>query len=272
MWRQVYALSNAKGVAMRLRELSVVAAVLSVVLVITGCTREAPLITEKHLDRWRAIAEEMVPLATEIEIEAHEVTTMGGNSNSVRFEMTFANFADLKSSNASVQELEASIEEQMARTSVGTDFVNAGAEVLEEEVASHLLDHVSDLERAHASALVGTYLPPEPPVLNVYSYLYVEDLEVIDPTWLDEVASHIHRVASEAGGQVYTINVHSVGLAESHLGYPMVEEAPILVQNLPAFADSDAASGCVRTDAWVYDVSNEWITVHPVDEPDGACA
>ena len=257
---------------MRLRRLSGVAVVLSVALLMAGCSRSAPPITDEQVEAWHALGEEMIPLATEVKVEASEVTTMGGNSNWVDIEVSFADFDDLEDSDPAVEDFEVAVREQVPRAAVATRVLYAGAEALEVEVAARLLENLPGLTSAYASSRFVNYLAEEDPALWVTPYVYLTGPEVIDPAWLDDIANHTQYVASRAGGQIDSIVILPADVAELDLGEPEVEQALISVQNLPAFAGSGAESGCVRTDAWVYDVSNDWVIVHPASEPDGACA
>lgn len=267
-----YYREDSKGVAMRSKAISIVAAVVSLALVVTGCGRSAPEITDEQVEAWRALVDEMIPAATMIEVETAQATTMAGNSNQVFITVSFANFADLKGSYEVVAEVEAAVKEQAPRAEVSVSIINQGAAAFEKEVASRLLENVPGLEHVYARSQALSYPATEPLTLRLTPYLYLTDTEVIDPLWLDNVADHAQEVALDAGGRITSLIVLPSAAWELSRDPLELEDVMIPVQDLSAFEGSDADSGCVRTDSWAYDVTNDWVIVHPASEPDGACA
>lgn len=250
------------------RTMSMVAAVLSLALVVAGCGRFAPEITDEQVEAWHALGGEMIPAATAIDVEASEVTTMGGNSNHVVIEVSFADFADIKGSDQAVADFEAAVKERVPRAAVTTVVINEGAEVFEAAVASRVLESVPGVESVYASSSFVSSRSGNEPALSVVAYVYVTSPDVIDAAWLDSVANHSQDVASEAGGRIYSIVALPAEVVELDLGDPEVEQAVITVENLPAFAGAD--TGCVRTESWAYDISDGGVKVYLLNS-EGAC-
>lgn len=246
-------------------------AVLSLVLVMVGCGRSAPEISVEQVEAWRVLGEEMIPAAMEIEIDAEQVTTMGGNSNDVIIRVSFTEFADLRDSDHAVENLKVAVKEQAPRAGVRAVSVHAGAGDFESEVSLRLLDTVPGIENAVVNSRIQNYAEMDFPELRFTAYIYVKDPEVIDPEWLDVVSDNAQQVASKEGGQIYSVVVLPADAVDLDVYGSEIDQMMIPVQDLSAFADLGADSGCVRTDSWAYDVSNDWVIVHPLGEPDGAC-
>ena len=256
---------------MRVRRVTVAAAVLALAVAMTGCTKSAPEITDAQVQEWRDLAAETIPSATNVAISAGQNATMTALSNYVTITVNFANFADLKSSGQAVADFDATVREQAGKADVTTSLVNGGADALEAEVVARVLERVPGIENVQASAY-GVYSPSTiPPSMSLYVYVYVTDPPAIDPQWLDDVSSATQQVASDAGGQIRGIAVLPADAAELDLSGPELDSAMIPIGDLQAFKDFGVDNGCVRTDSWAYDVSNPWAIVYPANEPGGAC-
>ena len=257
---------------MRVRGLAAAASLLALALVMTGCTKSAPKITDAQVEEWRALAAQTIPAATSIDIRADQVTTMAGNSNIVYITVMFADFTDLKADYQAVTDLDATVNEQVPRAAVSTTIVNDGIDALKAEVVALLLDGVPGLAGAKAGSN-GAYGPGgDAPTLSVTVYVYVTDPAVIDPKWLDEVSTITQQVASDAGGRIYSIAILPDEAMDLQLSDADIEKALIPVAGLQAIKGAGVDNGCVRTDSWAYDVSNAWAVVYPANGPEGACA
>ncbi len=257
---------------MHVRRVSVVAAMLMLVLGLTGCARSAPEITYEQVEAWMAMGQEMVPSATAITVETDQAVNMvGGGSNSVWIEVSFANFADLKDNAKAVDDFEAAIEEQSGAW-VETQLVNAGAEEFDEVVAALLVDKVPGAEGAFVESEVWTHTEDGVAQLEVDAFVYVSDEDVVDPAWLDAVSDNAQQaITDEGGGSIKRITVLPARVLELGPEGAHIEQSRLWVWDLPGVKDVAAGNDCVRTSSWAYDVSHPWAAVSPASEPRGAC-
>jgi hypothetical protein len=256
---------------MRVRRFAAGVAVLALALAMTGCTRNAPEITDAQVEEWRDLATESIPLATDITIEADKEATMAGSVNLVFVTVHFASFADLKASVQAVSDVEATIDESSG-AAVSSTLVNDGNAKFTAEVDARLMEGVPGLAGSKVFTRDSYTLQSGTVDLTVAAYVYVADPGVVDPAWLDTVATITDRVASDAGGQIDSIVILPEDAFNLHISDAEIDAALIPVAGLPGMKGAGVDNGCLRTDTWAYDLTYSFAIVYPAGAREGACA
>jgi len=257
---------------MRIRGLAAAAALLALALAMTGCTKSAPKITDAQVEEWRALAAETIPAATEVTIDVHRDATMAGLSNSVDIEVSFASFADLKASDQALVDLKKTLEDQARSALVDMTAVTEDAEAHGAMISAQLVDAVGGL--TGATVLEGPYYFREDgrTPKSVKVLVYVDDSSVIDLPWLDRVADVAQSELADVGGRFDGIWILPGDDINRSFGDPDFEASLVQVGTLAAIKAFGDDKGCVRTDAWAYDVSGTYVVPYAPGESGGACA
>lgn len=258
---------------MRVRSIAAAAAILALALVVTGCTKSAPDITDAQVEEWRTLAAETIPAATEISIEAGQVTTMAGGSNTVDISVGFASFADMKASDQALVDLWDTVDDQVPDAALYMTAVSADAEAHAAIVSARLVDAVDGL--TGATVLEDRYYFGEEgrTPTSVLVLLYVGDPSVIDPPWLDRVADIVQPELSGVDGRFEGIWILPGDDITRSFDAPDFESSLVQVGDLAAIKASSDDKGCVRNDAWAHDVSGSHVVPYSTGESrGGACA
>lgn len=256
---------------MRVRQVAS-AVVVVLALSMAGCVKSAPEITDEQVAQWRVDGEQTIPLATDIVVEVDHEATMASSVNLVFVTAHFASFGDLKASEEAAARFDATVTEQADQASVTTTLVNDGSDAFTTEVTELVRAGVPGLEDVKATSRSEYRLLPTPPELSLTVYLYVTDTATVTPDLLDEVSTTSQRVASAAGGHLYSVVVLPADAIGVDINSTDLDPLVIPLSTLDGFMKAGAHLGCVRTDSWAFDVSDAWAIAYPASEPGGACA
>lgn len=257
---------------MRVRGAVAAVALVALAFAITGCTWSAPKITDAQVEEWRALAAEMVPDATETEIAVDQDRIGTSLVNVVFITVHFSNFADLKASYEAVYDFRAIVEEQAGSPRVSAEVVDDSSGATDAEVISRLLEGVPGLESAQVKSYILSRHGTGGPDRWYTVYLYVADPTAVDPDWLDNVSTITQQVVSAAGGTIHDLELLPANYANLDATVWGVGDDLIPLGDLQAIKEFGVDNGCVRTEAWAYDVSEPWAVVYPADATGGACA
>jgi hypothetical protein len=245
----------------------------ALVLGMSGCGNSPPKITDAQVATWKAKAVQTIPTAMDLTIRAdYNVAMFGSASSVVNIDMVFSNFADLKASEPAILDLQKVIVKDVPKASLHTVAVNSGASAHEAQLGAQLAHDVPGTASAKVIEgeyrLDGTVVPPMWGNLQVF----VDDVSVVSPSWLDQVSAALQAGLDGVDGQIADIYVLPASAVDLKYSDPAFSASAIRVGAIQAFKDRGVSHGCVRTDSWAYDVSNYYVSVYPKDHPGGNCA
>ena len=254
------------------RRVIAVAVALSLALGISGCVhQQQEAVTEADVTRWHEAADDLLPLASTVDIASGEVTCTPGRCYTVDVAVAFPTFAELVESQDELAALHTLISEERPGAALAIVTRAADSAQWEEQLVDAVLA-ASGGELAGARADLGA-----PRVdgrgLGIYAQLllYVDNQQSVTPTLLEQAVN----AASDQlpGGNAVVGPVRFMPVSADHLDFTDdgFDDAVIAVADLDSFA-SVAAGECVVQGDWAFDISRDFIRPYPVTAPEGACA
>jgi hypothetical protein len=210
----------------------------ALVLGLSGCGNSPPEITDAQVAAWKEKAAQTIPAATDVTIEpAHSVNMIGGASNSVHIYLVFANFSDLKASEQAIFDLQDVVQADAPGASITASAANAESAAHEADLSAQLEAGVPGISSAKVFEGDYHFRQRPGPTMGGALQVYVDDVSVLTPSWLDQVSGILQTGLEGVDGGVVTVEILPPSAVDLAPPDPAFTDALIRVKGLEAFKD-----------------------------------
>lgn len=236
-------------------------------LTLGGCQREEAPVSDSQVAQWNTNADREIP-GLDVTVALTDVTTMTAQTvTGVAITVTFDDLALLTGSTDALMSLRDQVQAQANGLPVELRAEFADAVGVNQEALPALQDEVTGVADGWAQ-WTGSYAPSGSEwTSQARVVIYVEEPDVITPSWLDDAMSALNEEFAQYSAQVGSIEFRVREGDSASKDFTTLD-----LRAVAALADVVSSPTCLKTASWTFGVGDGELSPAPRSAPAQGCS